>query len=608
MRAHETTAADGQDTTRRRATAGHARDGLPRPAPHLTAHGLAALQRAAGNAAVAGLMRPSPVVQRALNQQVPAEQNAIAAEFNQANLAAQTPEQQADHFLSSPSQVWWYGREARTDEQIEVSAGAKYLHHRKHEWRQELAARRNAQQNGQVRPDVRPAWEALQSQVAATQQPQDNRPPWFLDPGFGAYQNLQNPQNQQFLNQSQQSLQNPPADDPQQQFGATYARDTMFSRYAQATAGDRLPVTAANFNPATLAVGKVLRLFHGPQNQPGSPELRIGVTQFAAVNGNVSLNGTVVAAPHVAPAFGLAANEAVTVSLLIDDSLQLTRVATGENRALATGSWSAEADTMAFYQAVVLPEDALGLRGQNATTDRNRTAVPPMLDDTMMSTVRGRHTANNPLDYEHSLGPARNPLNVAELGWDVSVAPYRRLGGDSIFLEAPHAGRDPQQYSNRIQPPGAVNVTQPDWYNRAQEHNADRFVGGRSNSTLNYMQTASRLFQDGRLTVAECLDVAAFVIADMVVSGEHSMQECMTTVAMVAPVAPPWNTQGHLLIGAPTETLRLWLGLVENATGQAMFQQTRQALVALLRNPQAQPDFTLVKVLVALGKQLRNYF
>lgn len=598
MQAHETTAADDQDTLRRRAAPAHDPGGPLRPAPHLTAHSLAALQRAAGNAAVAGLVRPVPVAQRVLNQQAPAEQNAIAAEYNLANLGTQTPEQQADYFLASQSQVFWYGREPRTDEQIEVSAGAKYLHHRKTEWRQELAARQNAQQNGQVRPEVRPAWEALQNQVAATQQPQDNRPPWFLDPAFGAYQNLQNPQNQQFLNQAQQSVQNPALDDPQQRFGATYARDTMYSRYAQATAGDRIAVTAANFTTATLAAGKVLRLFQGPPN-----ELRISLTQVAEVNGNVSLNGTVLV-----PAFGLAAGDAMTVSLLIDDSLQLTRVATGDNRTLNAGSWSAEADTMAFYQAVVLPEDSLGLRGQNTTTDRNRTAVPQVLDDTMMSTVRGRYTAGNPLDYAHSLGPARNPLNVSQLGWDVSVAPYRRLGGDSIFAEAPHPGRDPQQYSNRIQPPGAVDVTQHDWYQRGQEHNPDRFVGGRSNSTLNYMQTASRLFQDGRLTAPECLDVAAFVIADMVVSGEHSMQECMTTVAMVAQVSPPWNTQGHLLIAAPTETLRLWLGLVENATGQAMYQQTRQALVGLLRNQQAQPDFTLLKVLVALGKQLHNYF
>lgn len=190
------------------------------------------------------------------------------------------------------------------------------------------------------------------------------------------------------------------------------------------------------------------------------------------------------------------------------------------------------------------------------------------------------------------------------MGWDISVAQYRRLGGDSIFTEANHFNRDPAQYSNLIQPSTLVNVTNPNWYYDSQEHNPNRFVGGRSNSTLLYLKTASILFQQNHLNLDECLDVMAFVIADMVVSGEHSMPECMTSVVMAARYSPPWNGTA-LNLAAAQQILNVWLLLINGEVKQNMYNKTRQSLIDTIA-PMNQLDTKLIKVLTALGKQLYN--
>jgi len=149
-----------------------------------------------------------------------------------------------------------------------------------------------------------------------------------------------------------------------------------------------------------------------------------------------------------------------------------------------------------------------------------------------------------------------------------------------------------------------VNVEDPDWYHGQANNAPDRFVGGRSNSTLRYMAAATMLFHRGVLSLAQCKDVVAFVIADMVVSGEHSMPECMTTVVMAAAGAEPWAATG-VHIAAPAATLQVWLALIDDATKQAMFGETRDRLRALLGNPGH--DRKVLKVLAILDKALYNH-
>jgi Domain of unknown function (DUF4157) len=540
-------------------------------------------------------------VQRFRNPQVPQETIDILHDPDAANINQLPPDQRAQTLLRSGHRVYWYGREPRTDEQIEVLASTKYLHRRRHEWQQELFARGRG-----AAPNWR-AWEHFQSAVASHTPGEPSRPPWFLDPNFG-YQ-VNDAANQGYLGASQHEAANPAPGDPQQLVGATYARDTGLTRHSQnfAPAHRREIGSSGNFGPAAGAVGRVIRLFNDSNPRRAAGELRVRVASVYADATSFTLTGRVIATPHFAN-FNLAVGGAVSVEGFTDNSLRVTRLSDGRSNDLPGGGWSAELDSYEFYRAVVLSEDALGLRRQDTTTDRNR-GMPRQLDDALLAGIVNRYTAISPLSYGNALGPSRNPLNIQDLGWNIVVASYRRLGGDAIFTEAAHPGRNPARYSNVIQPPGAVDVTDPSWYFRSQEHNPDRFVGGRSNSTLLYMQTASMLYQLGNLTLAECLDVAAFVIADMVVSGEHSMPECMTTVAMVAPASPPWSQQASLRIDQPTETLTLWLRLVDQGTRQAMYNETVQALTTYLANNSVyhnQFDFALLKVLVALGKQLFN--
>jgi Domain of unknown function (DUF4157) len=545
---------------------------------------------------------PGVAVQRFRNPQVPQERHEIWNDPAARNINQLPADQRAQALLRSSHPVYWYGREPRTDEQIEVLASTKYLHHRRHEWQQELRARNL----GAARR--MPAWEHFQSAVASYTRGEPNRQPWFLDPGHG-YQ--VNAANQVHLHAAQQEAAHPVADDPQQLVGSTYARDTGLARQGQAFAPNHRRVirSSAGFGSTAGTAGQVIRVFDNSNPLQATGELRLRIQHGYADGTSFTVTGQVIATPHF-PNFNLPAGNQVLVEGLFGDSLRITRLPHGPSRTSPRGGWSAELNSTVFYQAVVLPEDALGLRRQNTTTERNRGAVPRALDDALMTDIVNRYTANTPISYANALGPARNPLNIQDLGWNIVAASYRRLGGDSIFTEADHPNRDRRQYSNRIQPPGAVDVTNSSWYYASQEHNADRFVGGRSNSTLNYLQTASMLYQLNDLTLEECLDVAAFVIADMVVSGEHSMPECMTTVAMVAPASPPWSQhRANLTIAQPTETLALWLRLVDQDTRRAIYDETVQALTTYLErfSNTDQWDATLLKVLVALGKQLFNY-
>ncbi|NES74603.1 MULTISPECIES: hypothetical protein [unclassified Okeania] len=263
-------------------------------------------------------------------------------------------------------------------------------------------------------------------------------------------------------------------------------------------------------------------------------------------------------------------------------------------------AWSGRLETRIYYNAVTVAEDSLGVRyGAYNAHARNRGPAVP-LDDNTVNTLRDRY-ANNPngingpnhLSLQHSLGPSRNRLNIEDLNWGISVARYRRLGGDIIFTEANHPNRNPVQYSNLINPAANVNIQNGNWFYDSQEHNPNRFVGGRSNSTFLYLKTASVLFQEGSITLSEAMDVMAFVVADMVVSGEHSMPECMTTVVMAAENSPPWNNTA-LNIQNPEQVLVTWLQLVDNQTEQAMYRRTGNSLIQLLQNNNM--DYKLFKV------------
>lgn len=546
-----------------------------------------------GHAAGAGATSATatPIAQRAPNPApAPKEVEGLEKELSKASFADSSAESQAGHLLASKALVWQYGKSPRTDEQAEVGGGAKYLHHRKVEWEQELDDRASFVPSvpGETRDDVQPAWEHFQKEMDTRQAAGENRPPWFLDPALGySAAGAWQPNNQLFMTQAGTAVQYPNPRDPQQKLGSTYARDTMFTQYSAATHNER--VTLGTLQDPSVVTGSFLQVsgtgfywilrIDNTWTQPDG----LFVVLATAFDGPGPLGVAEGGQVHLTGAAGGLAFYAL-------DGTYMGIAATPH----------VECDTEAYYLAAVRPGLAVG------KLDRNR-GTPTALDETMANTVRGRYQDPDAgQNYEHTLGPWRNRLNVEDLGWNITVEAYRRLGGDSIFTEAPHPTRNRANYSPDIQPPDAVDLGNHWWYTEAQNDNPERFVGGRSNSTLNYMQTSSWLFQNDCLTRDECLDLMAFVIADMVVSGEHSMQECMTTVLMVAPWSPPWDGAAGLLINTATATLTAWMQLIEAGTLQAMFDETKQSLADQLERKIWERDLTLIRMLVVLGKQLEK--
>jgi hypothetical protein len=199
--------------------------------------------------------------------------------------------------------------------------------------------------------------------------------------------------------------------------------------------------------------------------------------------------------------------------------------------------------------------------------------------------------------YGQTLGPTRTRLNFTEAGWDVSVQPYRRLGGDAMFNEAAHPERKP--YHGQLPVPSTVDVSDPNWYYDLTDAMPDRFVGGRSSSAALYMSAATMLLHEDRLSFEEASDTMAFAIADMVVSGEHSLPECMTSVVMAAGSSQPWQDT-PLNLSKETPPLTAWLHLVSPQTRDEMKTDARTALLQVLANPT--PDPKLVKNLTMLLK------
>lgn len=543
-------------------------------------------------------------LQRARNSWTGSEERQIGNVLAQAGHGADAATK-ADTLLGSSVEVFRYGREPATDEQVEITGGASYLKKRKADWAAELGKRQTQQAPTQT------SWEKYQQAVGSqlTDRPSD---PWFLNTAYGY--NAVKQDNIQWIQGARAKLDTPDPDDPQQLLGKTYDRDTsMTSRSSWAT-GNRISL-GTNTRAGDLAgkAGWIFRIFDNAKMMEAGNELRLrlSATGESGNTGRFEVTGTVVPTQHfpnrmIAPGTEVRCRQisADGVSLYTVNGVNETFVATW----LLSG-WSGQLEAQSYYDAVTVAEDSLGIRFQSRDPlkARNR-SHGRALNDAAVEELKARYE-NGPsggadLSLEHSLGPARNPLNIEDLDWGIAIAQYRRLGGDLIFAEAPHAAPHMANYSSDIAPAGQVDVTNPDWYYDSQKDRPDRFVGGRSNSTFLYLKTASALFSQQQLTVQECLDVMAFVVADMVVSGEHSLPECMTTVVMAAENSPPWNGEA-INIAQPLAALKTWLLLVDDGTRNDMRATARDSLIQILGS--GLNDFKLLKVLTILGRALDGH-
>ena len=514
-----------------------------------------------------------------------------------------TPQQRLAALEASHDPLVTYGLNPGTDEEAEVTGSASYLHKKKVDWRAELASR-----GGGAEPQWQP-WETFQHEMGRATPGQDpNETPWFMqntqpdDPGYRVTGG-----NVGRLAAVGAQRDTPAADDPQQLLGMTYQRDTMYSinRNAGAPVDSHKGTVDAGTDAGTINgwTNDVLRLVSG------TDELRMQITGAVGTGpGVVTISGTILPGP----VHNAGQGPGTAVQLRKDQATGGLDILGPGGAALATlaaGAWRGSLESYAFHQGRTRLNEGIGGHVPGAFDDeaRNRGAGNP-LNDATFNRVANRYS--NPADpergYARTLGPGRTRLNFHDadggphhVGWDTSVAPYRRLGGDTIFNEADHP--TPGAYQNQLQPASTVNVNNNRWYHDQANRMPNRFVGGRSNSTALYMSSATMLHHQGRLSLAEAADVLAFVIADMVVSGEHSMPECMTTVVMAAGSAEPW-TATPLNLAAPTETLAAWLHLVAPGIQAAMKADARASLLRLLAD--GAPDLKLVKVMTMLVKAL----
>jgi len=386
-------------------------------------------------------------------------------------------------------------------------------------------------------------------------------------------------------------------EDPQQLMGLTYARDTMFTINSEAIEAHKAVLDArTDLNTAKGWVGDCLIVTMGPQG-----ELRLKITGVSAGQvswADVRFDGTVL--PGAARNFGMAEGMPVEVWKRSDGVLT---VSSNHNEIYRTYSWTGKLQSYAMYQASTRVSEGLGQHITMDATKRNRGPAIPLNDETFEETQQRKvHAASGTraLGYDRSIGPARSPVNIEDedLGWDINVAPYRRLGGDTIFQEA--QGYRSGRYDNHIMPAHMVDVNDTDWYLQQQEDKPNRFVGGRSNSTQLYLQSATVLYHQGKLSISDAMDVMAFVIADMVVSGEHSMPECMTTLVMAAGTTEPWDKTPMNLEG-PKQTMHAWLRLVNSSTKANMKADAENALWRMLADPDH--DRRLVRLLGIIRRE-----
>ncbi|MCG8384540.1 MAG: hypothetical protein MJA30_03290 [Cytophagales bacterium] len=464
----------------------------------------------------------------------------------------------AKRLLQSPRKIFWYGKDPKTDEQTEIMGSANYLRKRKIDWKNKFG------------PGL--AWQRFQKKIEEQSiEKEMGQLPWFL-----AKYKAGDTFSKKVLGYANNQVKNPSKDDPQQIFGSTYSRDISFGTDSDFAIKDYL---------GSKKKGRIIQVMD--QDYGKVLEVREGDELYI---------GTVIRS------HGLGIKKGTTVRLSGTSEKDTTRISYwqgDEKKHLFFPYQSLDYIDPDYYNYITRAGYASG-----AFFDRLRNrGEGPKMDANLISELEERKRQSGP-NLKNSLGPYRNLLNIEDLNWGIKVATYRRLGGDLLFNEAPQSRRDREKYHSYLPAVDEVNVTDSFWYYELQRHMSDRFVGGRSNSTLGYLQSASLLYMIGEITLADARDVMAFVIADMVVSGEHSMPECMMTVVRVADKVEPWkSTKLHLQ--TKQLVLHTWLHLVDGSTRRDMEQETNRSLVSVLDNKEW--DYQLVKILVVLGKQMYNY-
>ncbi|GAA0583017.1 hypothetical protein HPO96_08960 [Kribbella sandramycini] len=469
-----------------------------------------------------------------------------------------------------------YGVDPRTDEEVEITTAAAYLQAAKQGWRAELASR--AAGNAPKRP----GWEAFQQEMDAFA-PEDPRTEevWFLQESQGYQVTGRNRDELAALGAAREQV---PADDPQQLLGFTYQRDTMYAIRPEGAISRHVGTFDATA-PAERWTGGVVRV------QADGEELRLRLDAVAA---DGALRGSVVEGP--VSNRGLAVGSAVELRRDANGVLTIDSGARREQLAEWTGSF----ETAGYHQGRTRLNEGAGMHVPGAGTPeaRNRGGRYPT-DDAMFEQIRARF--RNVDDPEHgyarTLGPARTPLNVEATGWEIVVPAYRRLGGDALFFEAEHAER--AAYRPELPVPATVDVENPNWFNEVSNALPDRFVGGRSSSATLYMTAATMLVHEGKLSQDEASELMAFTAADMVVSGEHSLPECLAPMTMAASASQPWQGT-ELNLAKETPALTTWMQLVGPEAKQGMRAETQTALLKVLENPA--PDPKLVRNLAMVLK------
>lgn len=514
----------------------------------------------------------SAVVQRQpVNNIFSADDRKAALDTGIAKLS--TPEARIGALLYSTDERFTYGKKAETDEQVEITASGVYLQIRKDEWKEELQKDRSVYK--------RPGWRKFENIVSYQSTRRENEvQPWFIK----QYQNITGPENVGFLGMAKASLDSPDEQDPQQLMGKMYGRD----------------------------IGFAIRSAYGKNKKNESTQTRY-LRVFRDIGGaNVERHRFMITDEKIAgnekkytckklSGFSPGIQEGDTCIVSVDSSDRVNYIE--YNSVRLTGYSKASIESDIYYQSVTLLNDRM-------IGSRNRISTAKY-DDALVDRIRVQYeTPPAPgqpirLAREYSLGPNRNRMNFEQAGLDLKVAPYRRLGGDTLFTEKNPGSKDERRYNSRINIEPDIEGHRDDWYDLEQDTKANRFVGGRSNSTLAYMQTVTMLYLAGEgLTKEDCKEVMAFVIADMVVSGEHSMPECMTTVLVAGRDVEPWKGIISSL-GSSVETIIAWLCLVHSDVKRSMMVKAYGCLKSSLENDWW--DYKLIKAFTILLKLLMRY-
>ncbi|WP_427889155.1 hypothetical protein ACQHIV_37920 [Kribbella sp. GL6] len=472
----------------------------------------------------------------------------------------------------SESAEFAYGQRPQSDEEVEVTVVASFLQATKRNWRRELESR--AAGNAPRRQ----GWEAFQQEMdGVTQGVERTEEVWFLqDNGY-----MVSGRNRAELDAIAAARENPPLDDPQQLLGLTYQRDTLYSVRTDSAISRHVGAFDASTPAHTAAawVDDVVRV------HADGDELRLRINSVDGDAAGVTIRGSVLEGP--------VGNRGLSVGSEVQISTTASTGALTIQDQLMSGTWTGTFETHAYHQGRTRVNEGVGMDvpGAGAPEKRNRgpsLAVDDKLFDSIRDTYRNEHAPEQ--GYGRTLGPTRNRLNFEAAGWDVVVPPYRRLGGDAMFNEAAHP--EPEPYKPDLPTPASVDVNDPNWYYNLTNSMPDRFVGGRSSSSAMYMTAATMLMEEDRLSQDEAKDLMAFAISDMVVSGEHSLPECMTSVVMAAGSSQPWQ-QTPLNLKQETPSLTAWMHLVDPAVRQQMETDARETLHQLVASPA--PDPNLVK-------------